>query len=360
VRILLSVDTVGGVWTYGLELTRALARNDVEVVLAALGEPLTAEQRRAALDSPAARVYALECNLEWMDEPWGDVERSGEWLLEIAAADDVDLAHLNGYAHAALPWTVPGLVGAHSDVCSWHEAVRGEPAGPEWDRYRDAVERGLGGADAVVAPTRAMLLALERSYAFEADRRVIRNGRDPERFRPVENEPFVLSAGRLWDEAKNVAALDRLAPTLPWPVLVAGPGEAGAARRLGRVSDRALARLLGRAAIFAAPARYEPFGLAALEAGLCGCALLLGDIATLREVWDEAALFVDPDDDGAIECGLRRLIDDPELREELGRRAGARALEYSPERMAADYVELYEQLLAEEPATRRAEERAAR
>ena len=358
-RVLLSVDTVGGVWTYALELTNALARYDVEVVLAALGEPLREEQRTAALASPALRVHALDCDLEWMDEPWGDVERSGEWLLEIAAADDVDLVHLNGFAHGSLPWAVPVLVAAHSDVCSWHEAVRREPAGSEWDRYRDAVEQGLAGADAVVAPTRAMLFALERCYPFDGERRVIPNGRDPHRFRPLAKEPFVLSAGRLWDEAKNAAALDRLAPSLPWPVLLAGPGETGAARRLGRVSDRALARLLGRATIFAEPARYEPFGLAALEAGLSGCALLLGDIPSLREVWGDAALFVDPDDDAAIGRELHRLIAEPELRTELARRARKRALEHSPERMGHEYVEHYEQLLAEEPAARRRAERAA-
>ena len=358
-RLLLPVDTVGGVWTYGLELTHALARYDVEVVLAALGEPLTGEQRCAALASPALRVHALDCDLEWMEEPWGDVERSGEWLLGVAAAHDVDLVHLNGFAHGALPWVVPVLVAAHSDVCSWHEAVRGGPAGPECDRYREAVAQGLAGADAVVAPTRAMLRALELCHSIDAERRVIPNSRDATRFRPLAKEFFVLSAGRLWDEGKNVAALDRLAPRLPWPVLVAGPGERGAARRLGRVSDRALARLLGRAAIFAEPARYEPFGLAALEAGLSGCALLLGDIASLREVWGDAALFVDPDDDAAIERGLSRLIGDPDLRAELGRRARARALEHSPERMAREYVELYEALLAEEPAAARAAEQVA-
>jgi glycosyltransferase involved in cell wall biosynthesis len=51
-----------------------------------------------------------------------------------------------------------------------------------------------------------------------------------------------------------------------------------------------------QAAIFVAPSRYEPFGLAALEASLAGCALVLGDIPTLRELWTGAALFVPPDD----------------------------------------------------------------
>jgi glycogen(starch) synthase len=359
VRALLVVDTVGGVWTYGLELTRALGRRGVGVVLAALGEPLSAEQRRAALASPAEHVCALDCALEWMESPSGDVERSGVWLLDVAREADVDLVHLNAYAHAALPWWVPVLVGAHSDVVSWHRAVRGKPAGAEWDEYRELVAPGLRGADAVVAPTHAMLQALERSFELTCERLVIPNARDPRRFRPLAKEAFVLSAGRFWDEAKNLSAVDRVAPRLPWPVLVAGDGPAGPARRLGRVSERRLAQLLGRAEIFAAPARYEPFGLAALEAGLCGCALVLGDLPSLREVWGDAAVFVGPEDDGALELELRALIEDPRRRRALGARARARALEHSPERFGTEYVELYERLLAEAPTDARERERAA-
>ena len=358
-RVLLAVDTVGGVWAYGLELTRALVRRGVGVVLAALGEPLSAEQRAAALASGAARVYAYPCALEWMEHPWGDVRRSGEWLRMVALETDVDLAHLNGYAHAALEWHVPVVVGAHSDVLSWHEAVRGEPAGPEWDRYREEVAAGLRGADAVVAPTRAMLGALGRNFALPSEQLVIQNARDPHAVRPFAKEPFVLTAGRAWDEAKNVQALDRVAPALPWPVLVAGDAGPGAARRVGRVPERTLVRLLGAAGVFAEPARYEPFGLAALEAGLGGCALVLGDIPSLREVWGDAAAFVDPCDDEALRRELVALIEDEPRRLALGRRARERALRYSPERLGDDYLELYERLLATAPFAVRAKERVA-
>src|SRR5690606_3875973 len=124
----------------------------------------------------------------------------------------------------------------------------------------------------------------------------------------VAAEPFVLTAGRLWDRAKNVAALDAVAPSLPWPVLVAGDdsGPDGQAeigrnlRPLGLLAPAELAQWMGRAAVFALPARYEPFGLAVLEAALSGCALVLGDIPTFRELWDDTALFVPPDDHAAL------------------------------------------------------------
>ena len=86
-----------------------------------------------------------------------------------------------------------------------------------------------------------------------------------------------------------------------------------------------MARHLGSAAIFAAPARYEPFGLAILEAAAAGCALVLGDISSLRENWGGAALFVDPEDPPALQRRHHALIADPEERTRLAAAARDRA-----------------------------------
>jgi hypothetical protein len=56
-------------------------------------------------------------------------------------------------------------------------------------------------------------------------------------------------------------------------------------RCLGPLEASELAGWMHRAAIYALPARYEPFGLSALEAAQAGCALVLGDLSSLREVW---------------------------------------------------------------------------
>jgi glycosyltransferase involved in cell wall biosynthesis len=187
------------------------------------------------------------------------------------------VVHLNDYAHAALPFRAPVLVVGHSCVASWFEAVKGAPAPPAFDRYRREVAKGLAAADLVVAPTRWMLEALRRHYGALPRARVIANGRAVPAFRSLERkEPFVLSAGRLWDEAKNAAALDAAADGLPWPVLLAGDarppgGRAGSgwsgprhARALGLLPPEELAGFHQRASIYAAPARYEPFGLSIL------------------------------------------------------------------------------------------------
>jgi glycosyltransferase involved in cell wall biosynthesis len=317
-----------------------------------MGAPLTAYQWAEVRDIPDLTLYESPFKLEWMEDPWSDVGRAGDWLLQLEAAIRPDVVHLNSYAHGALEWHSPTLVVGHSCVMSWWEAVRGEPAPDSWKRYRHEVARGLHAADLVLAPTRAMLSALERHYGRLGRGRVVPNGRDPAHFRPANKEPFIFAAGRLWDEAKNVAMLDEVAPSLTWPVYVAGEERhpAGgqvhyrAVRGLGRLRPALLANWLGRAAIYAAPARYEPFGLSVLEAGLAGCALVLGDIPSLRELWDGAALFVPPDDADALAAALQMLSRDHSHLSEFAARARGRALEFPPQRMLMGYLAAYQEL----------------
>lgn len=355
-RILMTADTVGGVWTYALELARALGRHGVAVSLATMGAPIRPEQRAEAEAIPNLTLYPSAFKLEWMESPWEEVARAGEWLLDLEGQIQPDLIHLNGYAHGALPWKAPVLVAGHSCVLSWWRSVKGEEAPAAWDRYREAVSRGLQKADCVVAPTGAMLAELRKYYGPLRRDRVIPNGREASFFTAHPKEPLIFTAGRLWDEAKNVALLDRIAHDLSWPVFVAGEsrhpdGEEvafNALRPLGRLSAAALAGWLSRAAIYVLPARYEPFGLAPLEAALSGCALVLGDPPSLREVWGEAALFVPPDDPEALRAVLQRLIDDPLLRESIACRARAQADRYTSDRMAAGYLMLYQKMINEQ------------
>src|SRR4051812_18694424 len=354
-KLLLTTDTVGGVWTYAVELARALRPHGVEIAVATMGAALRQDQRAQVEARDNVHVHESHCLLEWMQDPWEDVRRAGEWLLELEADFGPDVVHLNGYAHGALPWQSPVMVVGHSCVLSWWRAVKREAAPPAWDRYWHEVRRGLQAADWVVAPSEAMLEELRRQYGPLDRAMVIHNGRSEASFAPAAKEPFVLSAGRLWDEAKNLAALEQAAPDVPWPVYVAGDerspdGSSSDAqvrhtRPLGRLDEREMARWLSRASIYALPARYEPFGLSVLEAALSGCALVLGDIPSLREIWGDDAWFVPPDDPSRLADAIRTLIHSPTLRNEMARRASARARRYPPQRMAAQYAAAYDSMV---------------
>lgn len=349
-KVLLTTDTVGGVWTYAVELSRALARHDVRIALATMGGPLSASQRADLASLRNVIPFESTYNLEWMQDPWDDVRRAGDWLLGIERAFKPDVVHLNGYAHGALPWHAPTIVAAHSCVLSWWRAVKGEDAPASWDRYREEVTRGIRAADAVVAPSKDMLNTAIRHYGPFDNAQVIYNARTPGPYvEPTPKEPFVLSAGRLWDDAKNLSALAAIASELPWPVYVAGDdqhpdgGQAAtdSVHMLGKLAPDALAGWLRRAAIYALPARYEPFGLSILEAALAGCALVLGDIPSLREIWADAAIFVPPENPAALAQAITELTRDHAKRSAVGARARTRASAYFPDRMAREYVALY-------------------
>jgi glycogen(starch) synthase len=200
----------------------------------------------------------------------------------------------------------------------------------------------------VTAPTWTMLAEADRFYGPFHLAQVISNSRSRELFRPGSKHDIVLTVGRAWDEAKNMRRLDQAASALSWPVFVAGDGAESyrSLVRLGNLSTRELSSWYSRAAIFAAPVRYEPFGLSILEAALSGCALVLGDIPSLRENWDECAKFVDPGDPEAIAAAIQALIANPDRRQSLGYAARARATAFHPENMGRRYNDAYTQLQA--------------
>jgi glycogen synthase len=350
--VLMTADAVGGVWSYAVGLCRSVP--ETRFILATMGPHPRQAQRDAIRELENVVLVESDYRLEWMADGVVDFTESRDWLLDLIARHDVDLIHVNGYAHARLGVACPVVVVAHSDVLSWWEAVHKAAAPPEWDGYRRQVVAGLAAADRIVAPTAAVLDDLERHYtALASNGVVISNGVDPAAFPALDKLPVVLTAGRLWDAAKNLAALDAAAPGLAWPVEIAGElqhPEGGVAtyahvRLLGLLTPAEMARRVGSAAIFAAPARYEPFGLTILEAAAAGCALVLGDISSLRETWDGAALFVDPEDSPSLHAAVHALITNLDERTRLAAAARCRARRFTMDRMARAYAALYHDLM---------------
>jgi glycosyltransferase involved in cell wall biosynthesis len=346
----MTADALGGVWTYALELARGLGEFGVEVRLAVMGGGITPGRLTEVADLRDVSLAATDLKLEWMQEPWNDVDRAGDWLLEQAEEFRPDIVHLNGYVHAPLSWKKPVLVVAHSCVVSWFRAVRGEDAPQDWNVYRERVRDGLGAADYVVAPSQAMLASVVRDYGPLRRTGVVWNGRRPGAFHTGPKQNLILSAGRLWDDAKNLRTLAAVADRVEWPLFVAGDAshpeggerEFPRVRMLGNLGQSELAAWYARAAIYALPALYEPFGYTALEAALSGCVLALSDILSLREIWEGAACFIDPHDPEAWIYELNRLSQDARKRSALAHAGKQRALELSPAAMTRGYLNAYD------------------
>ncbi|MBM0108041.1 glycosyltransferase family 4 protein [Steroidobacter sp. S1-65] len=354
----MTADSVGGVWTYALDLCAALHEFHVCFVLVTMGPRPSNEQRAAARTLPNVELVESDFRLEWMEDPWSDVTAAGDFLLELASAKAVDLVHLNGYTHAALAWRHPVVCVAHSCVATWWQAAHGVPAPAQWDVYRSHVARGLNSADAVVAPTFAFVKQLRECYEFDRPVRVIHNARvqaaeSSAAMKKIQGDAIVLACGRPWDASKNMRVLDDASAGASWPAYVVGAvvgpdGQSFAPTSLvclGALSSKEVESWLRKAAIFVHPALYEPFGLAVLEAALAGCALVLADIPTLRELWNGAAEFFDPHDSRQLRAVIDELIAQPTRCASLGAAARERATRYRIEATGAAYMDLYGALL---------------
>jgi len=353
-RVLMTTTPIGGVWTYSLELGGMLARQGVRVILASMGMALRSSQRRAVHQIPRVELAENAYKLEWMDTPWAAVDAAGDWLRGLVRRYAVDLVHCNGLALAAEDLGVPVLCVAHSSLVPWTRAVRGYEPGPELNEYRARAAGGLRAAAEVVGPTRASLETILDGHGVQRSGRVIPHGRSAAAFLSGPKAPFIFTSGRLWDEAMALDVLDACAPTVPWPIRVAGPRilldrpprPTAHLQLLGELEPAAVAEQMSRAAIYVLPMRYEPFGQSALEAALAGCALVLADLDTLREVWGDSAVYVPPNDPAAWTRQLEVLIEDSQARKRLAERARARALQLTSVRMASAYNSLYHELLS--------------
>ena len=358
-HVLITSDTVGGVWTYTQELVTGLARAGHRVTLVSFGK-IPLPHQTAWMQTVSALDYRpTEYRLEWMEVVERDIEESRGYLELLVDEVQPDVLHFSQYCYGDLPVDVPRVVVAHSDVVSWWMAVHGsEPEGTPWiQRYRQHVMSGLGGADIVVAPSQWMLDAVAKHYLQPQHRTVIYNGRTPSLFDPSQaKEDYVLSVGRVWDPAKQISLLletpgDSRVRIVGWErepgkekkqALLKGRNNV---ELLGPKSQSELQSLYSRAAIYAATSQYEPFGLAPLEAALSFCALVMNDNPVFHELWGDAAIFFDKNDPEDLGRRLDQLRTNPALREEYAARAyDTAAAKFTASQMVGKYENVYQSI----------------
>jgi glycosyltransferase involved in cell wall biosynthesis len=355
-HVLMTADAVGGVWQYALDLSEGLRAHSVTTTIAVLGPSPSADQLAMA-ESTGAKLILTGLPLDWTARNRCEVEETSRTIAHIAAQVRPDLLHLNSPALAAnAPFDVPVVAVCHSCVATWWQAVKGGSLPEEFAWRTELVAKGYGSSDRLLAPTLAFAQATAQAYGLAQTPTVVSNGRRSMPVgRSVPDEHIIFTAGRLWDEGKNFAVIDRVASHLTVPVLAAGslegPNgthvEAAHAKVLGRLSDAEIAQHLSARPIFISMARYEPFGLAVLEAAQMECALVLSDIPTFRELWEGAALFVDPSDESATVEVIDHLLQDPEGRAALGRAARERADAYTVDAMSAGVLNTYHSVLCQ-------------
>lgn len=314
-RLLLTTDAVGGVWRYSLDLAHGLSDRGVGTVLAVMGPGPNVAQRNEARDVPGLELVQTGLPLDWTAEDAPSLQAASRRLSALAALTGVGSVHLHAPALVGeARWPVPVVAVAHSDVGTWWRAMRdGEPP-PDLAWRVAATGEGLRAADGVIAPTAAHAAAVQAVYGPVAVT-VVHNGAVSPSV-GTGRQRAVLTAGRLWDEAKGAAALDRAAVGLGAPVRAAGAVRGPTSGSvelpnldlLGMLDRAGMAAAYASASVFASAARYEPFGLSVLEAAGAGMRLVLRDTPGFRELWDGVARFVRDEADWPGE--LRAALDD--------------------------------------------------
>ncbi len=370
-RVFMTADAVGGVWQYALDLAQGLRAYDTETTLCVLGPRPGPEQYAAARRIRGLRLICLDLPLDWTAETPEEVLDTAAAIVTVAREEGGGIVHLNTPALAAGPrYPMPVVTVCHSCMATWWQAVRARPLSRQFRWHKELVAQGLGNADAIVAPSGAFARSIADTYKLPQPPIVVYNGRRPcmREALPegitVPDTPFAFTAGRLWDEGKNLRTLDNAAAQISIPVFAAGPLKGpnrtsikfAHVEALGHLTDGQLSEWLAAKPIFVSTARYEPFGLAVLEAAEAGCPLVLSDIPTFRELWEGTAYFVPPDDPKAVAVAVNELVSDARQRTLYASAARRRARRYTAEVMAAKVRAIYGSLLSKRRDHRSASE----
>jgi glycosyltransferase involved in cell wall biosynthesis len=142
---------------------------------------------------------------------------------------------------------------------------------------------------------------------------------------------LVVAGSRTWLSKNEVDEVERLG--LEHRVL-----------RLGWVPRQDLPALYSLAEALVMPSLYESFGLPLLEAMCAGCPVLTSNRRGPREVVDDAAVLVEPEDLDSISEGMRRVVEDGKLRDDLISRGRRRAATFSWKRCASQTLQALENL----------------
>lgn len=314
-------------------------------------QTLTAELRRRGHE---VTLYTPRL-FEWMSERTPEtlaaaIAEDRRALAQLAHRHGCDCLHTNHFAFAGA-LDCPTVLGVHSDVVSWWRHMQGAlPPENQFHRwYRALVEAALGRARRVVAPSRQVLDDLSASYGFNGGSVIANGSARADGAGETVKHPQAVSVGRWRDPAKQLDLV--LRSTLAWPLRLIGewpkprPEPKRNLEHCGPRTPVEVARALLCSSVYIAPSRYEPFGLAPLEAAHAGCALLLNDIPSFREIWGPHAVYFKPNDASDLSRQMAALAAAPDRCAQYGRAAWRHARHhYTAEQMAVGYECVYREL----------------
>jgi glycosyltransferase involved in cell wall biosynthesis len=303
---------------------------------------------------PGLRLIETGLPLDWTAEDADQLRATAAALAELAAKADAALVQLHAPSLAVACYRAPVITVVHSCVATWWAAVKQGPLPHDFTWRTALTHEGLERSDLVVAPSRAFAEAVQAGYRLQQPPAVVHNGRTAGQASERDGPCFAFTASRLWDEGKNLATFDAAAALSSTPFRAAGPlhGPNGAtahlrhAEPLGLLDEDTLAQTFAEQPVFVSAARYEPFGLAVLEAAQAGCPLVLSSLPTFRELWQDAAVFADTPE--AIAAAVDHFASHPAERSRHGAAARLRSKRFTTQATARSMLDHYRAFLPAE------------
>lgn len=347
---------LGGAETHVREVAREQARRGHEVVVATSAHPdAPADSEVREADGARYRVRrfpARQFRGDYLLPPWLPMHGLEAFLRE----QDADLYHAHSYRFATLEHAAraaraagrPLVVTAHGFYPPENALVA--LARWRYDRFRG--RRALAAGTRLVAVTRHEVEHYARLGVDPAKVDVVPNGIPPEALVPGDGArfrkehslegPLVLFLARLGhdkgvqDLVRAAAQVVRHHPTATFALCGRDAGAGASARRLAdRLGLAGRVRFLGPVTdprdayaacdAFCLPSHYEAFGIVYLEAMAQGKPVVGTTAGGIPEVVGDAGLLAPPRDPPALAGALERLLEDPVLRRDLGRKGLARA-----------------------------------
>lgn len=351
-KILMTACANGGIWTYTSNLVQELAKHGCEIHLAIMGQKLTSEQQFLLSEVENLSVYESLYSFEWSDRADANQDSKEQWLLNLEHKIRPDFIHLNSITQGAIPFSAPVITVCHSNKIALQCDGKELPT-ERTNAFRERVALSFQRSDLIVGTTKCTLDKLEALYGPIPNTALIYNGVNCLMYNyHQEKEELILSVASDTDELKAYKNLENTAPKIDWEIRVVNDAtepkeiasEFAYLKCEFQSSHNQIKKELSKASVFVQPAQANPFELPSIEAAFCGCAILVNDTASSRELWEDCAVYFDPEDPQDLQDKLKKLQDNFYWRDEMARRARNRAFHFTVETSAQNYLNIYNKL----------------